>query len=249
MQIQVYESTELQIIAAADLLLDIATEAISKRDRFSLVLSGGSTPVPLYRRLTEPPYSESVPWQKAQIFWGDERCVLPTNSESNFGQASALLLKPNQIRPNQIHRIQGELQPRDAAKQYSAELASFFRSAGEENLFDIVFLGLGADGHVASLFPGSAAEEGSKEFALAVRARYEGRPSDRVTMTARSLNRARNVIVLVSGSEKSKAVYDAVHGEHDPLRYPAQRIKPATGEVYWILDREAGQKIQTLRLD
>jgi 6-phosphogluconolactonase len=242
----IFENLGLLIEGAAGLLLEIANEAADARGQFNLVLSGGGTPVPLYKRLTRTPYGEDIPWDRTQFYWGDERCVPPDHLESNYGQAARHLLIPNRIPPGQVHRIKGELSSLEAAADYSNKLSS--SSGGGENgpLFDLLLAGLGADGHLASLFPGAITDEEMGSLAMAVSADYDGRPADRVTLTPLAINRARHILFLVVGSGKAEAVNDAIFGKHDPVLHPAHRIQPPDGVIYWMVDQEAGTHLANI---
>lgn len=242
---QVFDTDDQLIQATARLILTVAEDAIKTRGRFNFVLSGGSTPAPLYKRLSQPPYAEAMPWNETHFYWGDERIVPPTHEESNFGEARRLLLDRIQAHPDNVHRIKGELSPIDAAADYSERLSTLSGMSGQGTLFDLVLLGLGSDGHTASLFPGSIQAEERRSMTLAVVAVYGGRPAHRVTLTPLAFNRSRVVVFLVSGSEKAKAVKESIYGEIDPRSWPAHRIHPDSGEIIWMLDAEAGALLQT----
>lgn len=244
-KVQVFDTSAQQIEATARLFLTVAEDAIAARGRFNFVLSGGSTPAPLYQRLALPPYSEAMPWNETHFYWGDERIVPPTHEESNVGEASRLFLDLIQARSEYIHRIKGELSPIDAAADYSERLSALSGKSGNGTLFDLVLLGLGSDGHTASLFPGSLQVEERRSMALAVSAVYGGRPAHRVTLTPLAFNRSRIVVFLVSGSVKAKAVKESIYGEFDPRTWPAHRIRPDSGEIIWMLDAEAGALLRT----
>jgi 6-phosphogluconolactonase len=207
----------------------------------SFVLAGGGTPLALYRALASPPYRQAIPWEKVHFFWGDERLVRPDDPGSNYAAARNAFLDPLSIPPDNIHRIKGELQPQEAAADYAARLSAWAvkYDPGASNLwprFDLVLLGLGEDGHTASLFPGSPVEVDSP--VMAVTADYKGRPAGRVTLTPPVFNDARAVCFLVSGTNKAEAVYQTLSSD-DPVQLPAQRIRPANGQVTWLLDRAA----------
>lgn len=242
---KVFDNKDQLIQATARLILSAAAEATTTRGRFNFVLSGGSTPAPLYETLSLPPYVEGMPWNKTHFYWGDERVVPPTHEESNFGEAKRLLLDLVQANPENVHRIRGELSPIDAAANYSERLATLSGLSGQGTLFDLVLLGLGSDGHTASLFPGSMEVEEQRSMTLAVSAVYGGRPAHRVTLTPLAFNRSRLVVFLVSGSVKAKAVKESINGEFDPRSWPAHRIHPDAGEIIWMLDAEAGSLLHT----
>ncbi len=242
---QIFDTIDQQILATASFILAVAEDAINTRGRFNFVLSGGSTPAPLYKKLALPPYADAMPWNVTHFYWGDERIVPPEHEGSNYGQARRLLLDLIQARTENLHRIKGELSPIGAASDYSERLSTLSDLSGDGTLFDLVLLGLGSDGHTASLFPGSMKEEERIAFAIAVSADYGGRPAHRVTLTPRAINRSRHVVFLVSGSEKANAVKQSISGEFDLQRWPAHRIHPDSGEINWMLDADAGALLHT----
>ena len=239
-EVQIFDSHGEQIEAAARLISSVAKKAQKVRGRFYFVLSGGGTPAPLYRRLAQPPFSSEIPWDDTHFFWGDERIVPSDHEGSNFGQARSIFIDAFEVPPDNIHRIRGELSPQDAADDYSSRLSSLSSIPGKAPIFDLVLLGLGIDGHTASLFPGPLSVKEEASLAMAVSAGYGDRPVDRVTLTPRTFNRARHILFLVSGLEKAEAVHQALSGDYDPQRQPSHRIRPDAGRIHWILDNEAG---------
>lgn len=251
-QLLVFETAaELYHVAAA-YWRRLGQKAVEVRGRFLLVLSGGSTPEPLYRRMVQPPYREDVPWSETHVFWGDERMVLPGNAQSNYGRAQELLLSHVPVPAEQVHPMRGELEAEEAAAAYGDTLAQLAAHWPEQMTatgqawprFDLVFLGLGSDGHTASLFPGSAGNGDEAPAPVrAVRATYGDRPADRVTLTPAVFNSARQILFLVTGGEKAEALANVLEGEHDPARWPAQRIRPENGQVSWLVDRAAAGQL------
>jgi 6-phosphogluconolactonase len=228
--------------AAAEIFSKVAVHAIEERDQLLVALSGGSTPIKLFRFLASSPFAGSLNWGKMHFFWCDERLVPTDHPESNFGQAFAMLFSKVKIPRGNLHRIRGEIEPVRAVEEYRRELESFRDGKQEWPRFDIVFLGLGADGHTASLFPGEITPEEKKSPVLAVTADYQGRPAARVTLTPLALNSARNVIFMVSGKDKSQAVYETLNGPNNPEIWPAQRILPVEGILIWMMDADASSK-------
>lgn len=220
---------------AAQRFTDAAQEAAESRGRFSVALSGGSTPGDLYRLLAQEPYRAQIPWDRVHLFWGDERSVPPDHPDSNFRLADETLLAKVPLPPDNIHRVLGELDPDSAARGYARALQDFF--CGPRTRFDLVLLGLGSDGHTASLFPGSAALEETERLAAAVEAHYQDRPVYRVTLTLPAINTARHVLFLVAGGAKAGIVRAVLEGPGDSL--PAQRIRPSAGQLTWLVDAEA----------
>lgn len=232
--------------AAARRLAALARRAVAERGVATIVLAGGSTPLALYRLLAAPPLREAMPWEQSHLFWGDERAVPPDNPGSNYGQAADTLLRHVPVPAANVHRMRGELSPQDAAAAYVAELAAF-RTAHDPEApspwprFDLVLLGLGSDGHTASLFPGSPVER--DEPVVPVTADYDGRPAERITLTPRAINTARHIDFLVTGESKAEAVARTLHGGRDPQALPAQRIQPDAGRLTWWLDRAAAARL------
>jgi len=229
---------------AAPAVAAVLREAIEARGSASLALAGGNTPLALYRRLAES--GAGVPWEHIHVFWGDERLVPPDDPGSNYRAAHEALLSRVPIPETHVHRVKTELPPASAVADYAEQLRVYAQQSEVDcpspwPRFDVVLLGLGADGHTASLFPGSPAE--SIVPVLPVTADYEGRPAGRVTLTPRVFNHAHHVFFLVTGENKAEAVAAALRGPDDPRRHPAQRIRPDEGQVVWFLDPAAAGKL------
>ena len=246
-QLLIFESAEELYHVAAAYWRRLAQEAVKKRNRFLLVLSGGSTPQPLYRRMAQPPYREDVPWSQTDIFWGDERVATPEDAQSNYGQAHELLLSKVPIPSQNVHPIPRELEPGQAAAAYIDTLARLVKQPADAERgwprFDLILMGLGRDGHTASLFPGSAVGEKEQRAARPVHAEYDARPPERVTLTEPAFNSARQILFLVTGEEKAEALACTLEGKADPVRWPAQRIRPKDGRVSWLVDRAAAGQL------
>jgi 6-phosphogluconolactonase len=240
-QIEIFPDARTLSVFGANLFAQIAKDAVSSRGIFFTALSGGGTPMALYRLLAELPYLESLPWDKMHFFWGDERCVPPDNSESCYFQAYSMWLGKVSIPAENIHRAKGEMGPETAAADYAHELKKVAEITEDWPQFDLIFLGLGADGHTASLFPGSALQTDSQLAVIPVTAQYQDRPANRISMTPAVFNSARNVVFLVSGTEKESALAETISGPPDPVRLPAQRIRPDNGKIWWLVDEAAGR--------
>lgn len=225
---------EALAVKAARIFVDSAVEGIGSRQRFSVALSGGSTPLTLYRLLAEEPYREQIPWSGTHLFWGDERSVPSDSHGSNYYQAHRALISQVPIPADNVHRIAGELEPAAAARAYDHQLQEFF--CGPLPRFDLVLLGLGEDGHTASLFPSSPVPD-EKMLVVAATAFYQDRPSERVTLTPKAINTARHALFLVTGSAKAAIVRAVLEGPKG--QYPAQRIRPTAGQLTWLLDEAA----------
>ena len=223
--------------AAAAEFARAAVSACAARGAFRVALAGGSTPIAAYETLADPrgPHRQAVPWEKVHVFFGDERQVPPDSRLSNAFMAKEALLRHVPIPPDQVHRIRGENpDPDRAAEEYEEILRDRFRLGGSERpRFDLVLLGMGADGHTASLFPGSRGLEEQNRLAIATEAPVE--PTGRITLTLPVLNAAAETLVLVTGAAKGPAFARVRAG--GPL--PAARLRPVDGSLLWLLDRAA----------
>ena len=228
---------------AANEFARLAREAVRERKLFTVALSGGSTPRTLYSLLAEEPFRSELPWHETHFFWGDERHVPPTHSESNFRMAYETLLSKTPIPSENIHHIKTEEpEPAEAANEYEQELKSFFKlSSGQLPRFDLMLLGLGTDGHVASLFPETAALQDREHLCVVNWAAKL--KAWRFTLTLPVLNNAANVVLLVGGEEKASIVRAVLTGERTE-KYPAQLVQPTNGNLLWLLDRSAGSLLQ-----
>ena len=215
-----------------------------QRGCFSLALSGGGTPSGVYQLLAERPYCNDIPWQHTYLFWGDERLVPPDDPGSNYGQVAELLLNKVSVPSENIHRACGELSMETAVADYTNQLQAFANSSQPPAL-DVVLLGMGSDGHTASLFPGSPVQQ--REWVIGVTAAYDGRPAQRLTLTPTVINQARHVIFLVTGQNKAETLQKVLHGPHQPETLPAQRIQPINGTLTWLTDTAAAQYLSQLR--
>ncbi|MBI3159430.1 MAG: 6-phosphogluconolactonase, partial [Chloroflexi bacterium] len=219
-------------------------EAVDARGRFLATLSGGQTPLRSYRLLGVEPHKSSIPWNGVHVFWGDERYVPAGHPESNYGQATAAFLNRVAIPQENVHPVPTDKpSSAEAARAYARLLASMAELGQPGPLFDLVLLGLGRDGHTASLFPGQSGLW--SQPVLAVRGDYAGRPDERITLTPESLNRAREIIFLVSGEDKAEAVAAARNSNASPQEFPANAIRPPTGRLVWMLDEAAARFIDS----
>ena len=240
-KIKVYKNLQELSIAAAELFVDSAAQAIVARGRFLTVLSGGNTPNPLYQTLAVAPYRDQINWAKVHVFWGDERCVPRDDPDNSYYQARLALLDHVDIPADNIHRIQSDLEPAAAATDYARTLKVFSTPPLDWPRFDLVLLGMGEDGHTASLFPGSPVEITTPT--VAVTANYQDRPAKRVSLTPLIFNLARQIVFLVSGGGKSETLTSVLNAEYHPEQYPAQRIRPTDGEVIWLVDEAAASRL------
>jgi 6-phosphogluconolactonase len=234
--VAVHEDAAALTVGAAAYVAARAAEAIAERGRFSLVLSGGSTPRPIYERLAE---TAGIDWARVDIFFGDERCVPPDDPRSNTHMARAAMLDRISIPPANIHRIRGEEAPDDAAVSYADELR---RTLGGDGRFDLVLLGLGDNGHTASLFPGLAAVT---EDVRPVAASYvEVMGMWRVTLTPPAINGARDVAFVVAGGGKAEVLHRVLQGPQQKIVLPAQAIRPTHGTLIWLVDAAAAADLR-----
>lgn len=239
MPVIVFDSTADLVDAAAEMVIGLLEQAVHKRGEAHLALSGGGTPRPVYERWAQPPLSDAIPWGKIHIWWADERCVPAGDPESNYRLAAEAFLDKLPIPTDHIHRMPGELSPEDGAVAYAAELKKFAASHELWPRFDACILGMGTDGHTASLFPGSINMGEVTRPTLGVSADYDGRPAERITLTPLVINAARTAIVLATGAGKASMLAQVFGSDDDPVRRPIERIRPLDGDLVWCLDRPA----------
>jgi 6-phosphogluconolactonase len=225
----------------ADRFIAAAGEAVRRAGRFAVALSGGQTPRSLYERLAAPEQAARVEWSRVLVFWSDERCVPPDHPESNYRMAREALLDKVPIPPENVHRIRGEDEPWRAADAYEEELRRVFGAGDRPPRLDLVLLGLGADGHTASLFPGGNAVRETRRWVVAER--VPALASWRVTLTPVLIDEALEVIFLVSGREKAPALRRVLEGPRDPVAIPAQAIAPRSGSLRWLVDAAAASEL------
>jgi 6-phosphogluconolactonase len=244
---------EIQIVANAEALYRTAAEefvrqvreAVPRKGLFTVALSGGSTPKGLYSLLaSEATLRGRLPWDKIHIFWGDERHVPPDHRDSNYRMASEAMLSKVSIPPANVHRIKCEdLDASKVADEYEQTLRNFFHlAAGQFPRFELVLLGMGPDGHTASLFPGTDAVREAQRLVLANW--VEQFNTYRITLTAPVLNNAACLIFLVSGKEKAEALRAVLEGEAQPDSLPSQLIHPTNGRLLWLVDQSAARSLQ-----
>lgn len=219
---------------AANFFLELSLKEVSSKGVFTAALSGGHTPLALYNALSSGYYKKSVPWKNVHLFWGDERCVKPDNPQSNYGAAYNALISKVPIPAENIHRMHGEADPAEATREYDGELKRFF--GGAAPVFDLVLLGLGADGHTLSIFPSSKAVR--EKDRLVVENYVEKLGQFRLTMTIPLVNNASNIVFLVSGEDKASVLKEVLEGEG---RYPAEMIRPVNGRLVWMVDKQAAE--------
>ena len=241
-EVHIFQDLRELAIEAADLFTWLGGQAISKTGRFHVALSGGSTPETLYTTLVRD-YGARVDWAKVQFFFGDERCVPASHPESNFGRANASLFLPLQISPTHIHPMKGEENQEIAAREYAKTLAAVFNvSHNQLPRFDLILLGLGQDGHTASLFPGTPAVDEGVQWVVPGTA-----PSGihaRLTLTLNVINHAAVILFLVAGRDKARITRTVLEpAPADTSRYPASFVRPEQGRVLWFIDEAASTEL------
>jgi 6-phosphogluconolactonase len=248
--IRIVENVEKLSWEAAEAFVRQAREAVRTRGTFTVALAGGSTPKAFYGLLGSQrgaPFRARVPWGTTHFFWGDERHVPPDHPDSNYRMANEAMLSRAPVAAQNIHRIKAENPDASlAAEDYDRELCEFFRlPPGQFPRFDLILLGMGRDGHTASLFPGTDPVQEQKR--LVVAPWVETLRTHRITLTPPVLNNAASVIFLVSGTEKAETLREVLQGEYQPHRFPAQVIRPRNGRLLWLLDRAAARLLRPLR--
>jgi 6-phosphogluconolactonase len=232
-KIHVSPDVDSLIHEAAGRIVEAAAVAIREHERFSIALSGGNTPRGLYQLLASDVYQKQIDWQHVEIYFGDERCVPPDSEQSNYRMAFIAMLSEVPIPAKQIHRMRGEIDPQEAAKEYGELLKEKFGDGG----LDMVLLGMGDDGHTASLFPGTTALHETKHRCVANH--VEKLNTWRITLSAPFINKSAAVMILVAGADKAARLHEVLEGPTEPERLPIQMIQPETGTLTWLLDAGA----------
>jgi 6-phosphogluconolactonase len=235
-RVRVFADPEEVASAAARRVAELAREAVDERGAFSVALSGGSTPRRVYELLAGDEFRGGVDWQRVHVFFGDERTVPPDHADSNYRMANEALLSRVPVPAENIHRIEGLGDAAANASAYESVMRDFFGDA-EWPRFDLVMLGMGDDGHTASLFPHTSALEERRAWVVANWVEKLG--TRRITLTAPAINAARHVLFLVNGAGKAERLREVLKGERDPARLPSQLIRPHDGTLEWFVDRAA----------
>lgn len=231
-------------LAAAQLFTRAAIDAVAKRNRARIAISGGITPKAMFQLLADPaqPFLKQIPWASLDLYWVDERCVLPTDPDSNYRMTNEALLSKVPLPAARIHRIEGELDPEVAAARYESVIRNSFKLEGAETpTFDLILLGMGDDGHTASLFPHTEALDDLSHIAIANHVPQKG--TWRITLTWPVINQGREVAFLIEGADKAQVLHDVLLGPYQPETYPAQIIRPASGQLTFLLDAAAASKL------
>ncbi|MBI4853404.1 MAG: 6-phosphogluconolactonase [Acidobacteria bacterium] len=238
-EVIVCHSQEEIFTKSADMFVALATQSIAARGQFTIALSGGSTPKGMYLLLASDAYRDRVDWNKVQLFWGDERSVSPDNDQSNYRMANQAMISKVPIPAENVHRMKAESEDIElAAKDYENILKQVLGFAdGEQPKFDLILLGMGDDGHTASLFPGTKALA-EKERIVVVNW-VEKFNTNRMTFTAPAINNARNIVFMAAGANKLQPLKEVLVGEKNPELYPSQLVQPTDGKLIWLVDEAA----------
>ena len=241
------DSTEVKIYSDQNEVVKALAKAIFKlststeQDRFNILLSGGYTPTALFKRLSKK-YAETIEWERIHLWWGDERCVSPESENSNYKQAYEFLISQVSIPAANIHRIKGENDPEEEAIRYAEEIQQNLNFRGDNPVFDLVILGLGEDGHTASIFPDEL--EMFEDERICAVATHPLSGQKRITITGKVLNNANREFFLVTGAGKSLRISEIMNDEDAAKLLPAYYISPTNGELIWYIDEAAAQKIK-----
>lgn len=252
-QIRVYKDADEVALKAVRRFARLADQYVLGSGIFTVALSGGSTPKAMFKLLAQSPFLETVPWESIYFFWGDERSVPPDHADSNYRMTYETLLSKVPIPEANIFRIEGENPDHDkAARDYADTLTNFFLTKTQPSKtaplsmvprFDLVFLGMGPDGHTASLFPHTTALKNDSDIVVANF--VEKFNTYRITLTARTINNARNVTFLAGGADKAEVLKNVLEGEYNPDLYPSQLINPTKGTLLWMIDEAAAAQLSS----
>jgi 6-phosphogluconolactonase len=243
MNIEVFKDNDHLCHALAEWITSLIEETLTRKEQFSLVLSGGNTPKKLNLLLAGSPYKDRIDWKKIQIFWGDERAVPLDDERNNARMAFDTLLNKVNISKEQIHIIDTSLSPDAAAMQYEEILNEYFGTdVLPAQTFDLVLIGMGDDGHTLSLFPGTPVIHEEKSWVVG----YYLKAQDmyRITLTKNIVNRADHIVFLISGKDKAHALHQVLEGERNPDLYPSQVIIPTQGELHFFTDQAAAAELE-----
>lgn len=240
MQIHIYKDADELSMHVCDWIVEYITTVLQKNDRFTIALSGGSTPKKLHTILSASPHKEKVSWEKMHIFWGDERAVPFNDERNNAKMAFDTLLNAVPVPKSHIHVMRTDITPEESAREYEKILHSYFNET--QTSFDLVLLGMGDDGHTLSLFPGTdiihEKTAWTKAFWLPSQDMY------RISLTAPIVNQAASIAFLAVGSNKAKALKEVLEGDYRPDDYPSQVIKPQKGQLHWFVDQAAAAELK-----
>lgn len=241
MKINIFKTEEEVLLNLAAYFVTVARQAVSDTGRCSVALSGGNSPKKLYEILSSPGFKNQVEWQKLDFFFGDERYVPHTDSQSNYLMAKTALFEPLAIDPTHIFAVDTSLNPEEAAERYKASISNYF--GGGQIEFDIILLGLGDNAHTASLFPNTPVLNDTTPSVKAVF--LQDQQVYRITLNAPLINQAYNIIFLVYGADKALAIHQVVERDRDIDKFPAQLIQTKKGNLQWFIDAAAASELQS----
>ncbi len=239
-ELHVYSDPATLAAGLAELFVSVGHAAQAERGAFSVALAGGTTPRAAYALVTDPELRFSISWDNVLVSFGDERCVAPTDDQSNYKMANDTFLSKVKIPRRNIHRIEAEIYPNEAARKYARVLRD---DVGNPPHLDLVMLGMGPDGHTASLFPGMPPETDQEKLVRAVRAEAMA-TMYRITITPYVINNARTVVFATEGAAKAETLAAVREGPHDPTKYPAQIVNPVDGRLLWLVDEAAASRLK-----
>jgi len=239
--ILIFDNSEQLAEAAAERFVSDAQDAITRHGRFSVALAGGNTPKRVYELLASEPYVSRIDWSSVHLFFGDERCVPPDHADSNYRMVNESLISRVSIPPENVHCIAGEGDPVISAHRYEEELRGFFAGSSWPR-FDLVLLGMGEDGHTASLFPGTSALNETKAWVVANWVEKFG--AFRITLTAPAMNHAAHIVFLITGEAKARRLAEVLNVPAEPERLPVQLIDPVDGTLEWLVDKAAASLLE-----
>lgn len=239
MQLHLFKDSTQLTKDLAEWICNEIENVLKTQESFSLLLSGGETPKPLYQLLASEPYRSRINWQKLQIFWGDERMVPFDDERNNAGNACKILIDKVDIPSDRVHIIRTNIEPNFAVDAYRTLLRQFFDNTTHS--FDLALLGVGADGHTLSLFPGSAILKKTRYWVNAVY--IPDQSMYRVTLMPELVNQSSKIVFIAEGKSKASAIKSILEGEYEPDKFPAQLIKPQSGDLHWFMDNEASKDL------
>ena len=243
MNIEIFSDADHLCSALAEWITSLIEETLTRKDRFSFVLSGGNTPKKLHLLLASSPYKERINWKKIHIFWGDERAVPFEDERNNARMAFDTLLNKVDVPPAQIHIMDTSFPSNEAASLYQELLFEYFGTDQlPEQTFDLILLGMGDDGHTLSLFPGTPVIHEEKSWAASLY--LKAQDMDRITLTKNIVNNANHIVFMISGKEKAPALKEVLEGSRNPDLYPSQVISPTQGELHFFTDEAAASGLK-----
>lgn len=239
--IKVFEDQLEMSTAAAALVIDIAQQAIAEKGKFTIALTGGTSPEKLYNLLAQPDYKDKIDWEKVYVFWGDERWVALDDDQSNAKLANRTLLSKVPVAADHVFYMwAGDKNPEAYAADYESKIRE---QLGEDLQFDLILLGMGPDGHTASLFPHQAVVNEKQKLVAAYY--LDAQSMYRITLTAPLINKAKHIVVMLYGENKAQALHEVLEGQRNPEQYPAQLLKPLAGDLTWFVDKAAASQLKT----